>query len=133
MALTYASLTSALSSLTISGVTVVTHPPQRIPSGNLPLAYPRLPSGEQAAASFGGDSSLDVLTCDFVVLTETVAQNLQITNYADCITYMDRLNAALKSAMAANNVIDGWTARMDIEEIGETAYWAVIATVRASG
>lgn len=133
MALTYASLISELSGLTITGVTVGTHPPARIPSGNLPIAYPRLPSGEQAAAAFDGTGGLDVLTCDFVVLTETAAQNLQITNYADCVTYMDRLTTALKSAMTTSKVIDGFTVRMDIELIGETAYWAIIATVRASG
>lgn len=133
MSLTFASLASALSGLTITGVTVGTHPPQRIPSGNLPIAYPRLPSGEQAAAAFNGADGLDVLTCEFAVLVETAGQSNNVTNYADTITYMDRLNAALKAAMAANHVIDGWTVRMDIELIGETAYWAVIATVRASG
>lgn len=133
MALTFASLASALSGLSITGVTVGTHPPQRIPSGNLPIAYPRLPSGEQAAAAFNGADGLDVLTCDFVVLVETVGQSNNVTNYANTIIYMDRLNAALKAEMIAGGVIDGWALRMDIEFIGETAYWAVIATVRASG
>ena len=133
MALTFASLSSALSALAITGVTVGTHPPQRIPSGNLPIAYPRLPNGEQAASAFNGADGLDVLTCEFVLLVETAGQESNVKNYADATTYMDRLNASLKSAMATNNVIDGWTIRMDIELIGETAYWAVIATVRASG
>lgn len=133
MSLTFASLASTLGGLTVTGVTVGTHPPQRIPSGNLPIAYPRLPNGEQAAAAFNGADGLDVLACEFVILVETAAQNTNVTNYADTITYMDRLNAALKAAMTANHVIDGWAVRMDIEFIGETAYWAVVATVRASG
>lgn len=133
MALTFAFLASTLGGLTVTGVTVQAYPPQRIPSGNLPIAYPRFPTGEQAAAAFNGQDGLDVLACEFVILVETVGQSNNVTNYADTITYMDRLNAALKAAMSANHVIDGWAVRMDIEFIGETAYWAVVATVRASG
>lgn len=133
MALTFASLSSALSALTITGVTVKASPPQRIPSGDLPIAYPRFPNGEQASAAFNGAEGLDVVACDFALLVETAGQNTNVVNYADTITYMDRLNAALKTAMTTNRVIDGWSMRMDIELIGETAYWAIIATVRASG
>ena len=132
MALTFASFASTLGGLSVSGVRALTSPPQRIPSGNLPIGYPRLPAGAQQIATFTGVPGLDQLQCDYVILTEAITQNMASYNYSQAITVMDSLHAALKATMAAAVEIDGWDIRMDIESIGDSAYWAIIATVRAS-
>ena len=133
MALTFASFATALGTLTVTGVTALTSPPQRIPSGNLPIGYPRLPTGENRMATFTGIPDLDQLTCEYVVLVEAAGLSSLSANYTDSITIIDRVQAALKAEMAANLVIDSWAIRMDIELIGDTPYWAIVVTVQGSG
>jgi hypothetical protein len=132
MPLTFASFASTLGTLSVAGVTANTTPPQRIPSGILPIGYPRLPNGENRRSVLTSLPDLDQVTCDYVVLVEAAGQNTLPNNYAGTVAIMDLVHAALKAAMAANHEIDSWTIRMDIELIGETPYWAIIATVRGS-
>ena len=132
MPVTFASFASTLGSLSVAGVTAQAVPPQRIPSGILPIGYSRLPLGENKRSVLTSEPDLDQVTCDYVVLVEAAGQNTLPNNYAGTIAIMDLVHAALKATMAANHIVDGWNIRMDIEVIGETPYWAVVATVRGS-
>jgi hypothetical protein len=132
MPLTFTSFASTLGGLSVPGVQALTSPPQRMPSGNLPVGYPRLPTGGQQRSTLTSEPDLDQLRCDYVILVETVTQNMNSYNYAAALAIMDGLHAALKAEMAALHAIDGWDIRMEIEVIAEIAYWAIITTVRAS-
>ena len=71
------------------------------------------------------------LTCDLVIAVEAYGQNVQPANYAKCLTLIDALQTAL-TAEALGGVVDSWNLRMDAEQIGDTGYWVLVASVTGS-
>jgi hypothetical protein len=58
-------------------------------------------------------------------------QNTQPANYTKALALIDALQTALTTE-ALNNVVDSWQMRLDGEQIGDTAYWVIVATVTGS-
>lgn len=132
MAITATGFLSTLAGLTITGVNERATPPQQVNAGALPIGYPRLPESEAGAATFTSVTGLRSLRCEYVILINPLTLSRNSTNHGAAATAMDNLHTALATEAAANNQIDSWAMRMDVEEIGDTAYWSVVATVEAS-
>jgi len=130
--MTYTEYVAILAGLDVAGVVkVYTAPPTQLSTAQLPAQWARLPSGETAIASMGGQMGLPSLTCDLVIAVEVIGQNTQPANYAKALGIIDALQAALADE-ALGGVVDSWTLRMDGEAIGDTAYWVIVATVTGS-
>ena len=74
---------------------------------------------------------LPSLTCDLVIAVEAMGQNTQPANYAKALGVIDALQATLADE-ALGGVVDSWTMRLDAEQIGDAAYWVIVATVTGS-
>ena len=130
--MTYTEYAAMLSGLTIAGVTkAYSAPPTQLSTAQLPAMWPRLPSGETTIATMTGAAGLPSLTCDLVIAVEAYGQNTQPANYAKALAIIDALQAALADE-ALDGVVDTWQMRLDVEQIGDTAYWAIVATVTGS-
>jgi len=130
--MTYTEYAAMLSGLTIAGVTKAYNaPPTQLSTAQLPAQWPRLPIGETTIATMTGAAGLPSLSCDLVVAVETYGQNTQPANYAKCLAVIDAMQTALTTE-ALDGVVDTWTLRMDGEQIGDTAYWVIVATVTGS-
>ncbi len=128
---TYAAFIPALMDMTVTGVeAVLDEPPTQI--STLPLMYPKLPTGEGAIEAFDSSAGLLSGTCEVVVVIEALRQNLQPVNFADALSMMDALAAALEAG-AGDIGIDSWEMQIEQDIIGNTSYWLVVATVEASG
>lgn len=130
--MTYTEYVATLAGLSITGVVkAYSSPPTQLSTAQLPAQWVRLPSGETAVASLGGQMGLPSFTCDLVIAVEVIGQNTQPANYAKCLAVIDALQTALTTE-ALDGVVDTWTLRMDGEGIGDTAYWVIVATVTGS-
>jgi hypothetical protein len=130
--MTYTEYVAILAGLDVAGVVkAYTAPPTQLSTAQLPAQWARLPSGETAIASMGGQMGLPSLTCDLVIAVEVIGQNTQPANYAKTLGLIDALQATLADE-ALGGVVDSWTLRMDGEAIGDTAYWVIVATVTGS-
>ena len=130
--MTYTDYAAMLSGLTITGVTkAYGAPPAQLSTAQLPAQWPRLPSGEMTIASLTGAAGLPSLTCDLVIAVEVIGQNVQPANYAKCLAMIDALQTALTTE-ALDGVVDSWQMRLDAEQIGDTSYWVIVATVTGS-
>jgi hypothetical protein len=128
----YTEFVATLSGLTVAGVRkVYTSPPVQLSTAQLPAMWPRLPSGESTVVTMAGGLDLPVLRCDLVIAVEPWAQNTQPVNYGRALALLDALQAALADE-SAEGTVDSWTVRIGGEAIGETAFWAIIATVTGS-
>jgi hypothetical protein len=130
--MTYTEYVAILAGLDVTGVVkVYTAPPTQLSTAQLPAQWARLPQGESTVASMGGQMGLPSFTCDLVIAVEAMGQNTQPANYARALAIIDALQATLVDE-ALNNVADSWTMRLDAEQIGDTAYWVIVATVTGS-
>jgi len=130
--MTYTEYVATLAGLDVTGVVKsYTAPPTQLSTAQLPAQWARLPSGETTVASMGGQMGLPSFTCDLVIAVEAMGQNTQPANYARALAIIDALQATLVDE-ALNNVADSWTMRLDAEQIGDTAYWVIVATVTGS-
>jgi hypothetical protein len=130
--MTYTEYVAILAGLDVAGVVkTYTAPPTQLSTAQIPAQWARLPSGETAIASMGGQMGLPSLTCDLVIAVEAMQQNTQPANYTKALALIDALQTALTTE-ALNNVVDSWQMRLDGEQIGDTAYWVIVATVTGS-
>lgn len=108
------------------------HTPHMLNTADMPCLFPRIPASTNGIASFLGDNSLDRITLELVILTDPTMQSTAEASYDLVATQIDNLVAALKTEMTNNNQIDGWDVRMDYIDIGESTYYAIVATVIGS-
>jgi len=130
--MTYTEYVATLAGLVVTGVVKrYTSPPTQLSTAQLPAQWARLPQGETTIASMGGQMGLPSLTCDLVVAVEAMGQNTQPANYARALAIIDALQATLADE-ALGGVVDSWQMRLDAEQIGDAAYWVIVATVTGS-
>jgi len=130
--MTYTEYAALLAALPVTGVVkLYTSPPTQLTTAQLPAMWPRLPQGETQIVAMTGGTGLPALTCDLVIAVEVLGQNTQPANYAKALTTIDALQTAL-IAEALDGVVDSWALRLDVEQIGDTAYWVIVATVTGS-
>jgi hypothetical protein len=130
--MTYTEYAAMLAGLDVTGVTkAYTAPPTQLSTAQLPAQWPRLPSGETQVASLAGALAAPTFTCDLVIAVEAMQQNTQPANYAKALTVIGALQATLTTE-ALDGVVDSWQMRLDGEQIGDTAYWVIVATATGS-
>jgi hypothetical protein len=130
---TYVEYVATLAGLTVPGVVkAYSAPPSQLSTAQLPAMWPRLPSGERAVVTLGNGVGLTTRTLDLVLAVEAAGQGTQPTNYSRALTLIDALDAALEAA-AEDGTLDEWALRVDVEQIGDVLYWAIVATVTGSG
>ena len=130
---TYSAFVTALAGLTVTGVTrSYTEPPTQISTAGVPAMFPRIPAGAGEVEVLSGGSEISRATAELVVAIEPVAQNMTSINFAAAVTMMDSLETAFRAAIVSVG-IDAWTLQVSTVDIGVTPYWAVVATVEASG
>ena len=130
--MTYTEYAAMLSGLDVTGVVkAYTAPPTQLSTAQLPAMWPRLPSGETTIATMTGAAGLPSLACDLVIAVNAYGQGMQPVNYAAALTIIDALQTTLTTE-ALDNVVDSWQMRLDAEQIGDTAYWVIVATVTGS-
>lgn len=130
---TYAGYVADLATLSVTGVSrVYDHPPERINTADLPSLYVRLPAGENQSVTLTALRGLRQATCEVIIAVEPVRQNQNEPNFATCIGLLD----ALEDALADNALewgVDQWTMRVEVDFVGDTAYWLIVASVQGSG
>jgi len=130
---TYSAFVAALAAMTVTSVTrAYTEPPQRIASADLPVMFPRIPSGSGENESLGGTSSYSRAECELVVVLESTGQDNNSVNFPAAVTMMDNLEAAFRTNIEDIG-IDSWSINVETDFVGVTEYWLIIATVEASG
>ena len=130
---TYAAFASAVASVSVSGVTTAeTAPPSQVSTAVLPMSYPRLPELTREIVSFGYTFGLDASTVEIVFLIEPLMQNTNSANFATLTAMVDAIDTAYANA-AADVGINQWTIRQETAVLSDTPYWALVATVEASG
>jgi hypothetical protein len=131
--MTYAEYTAMLSGLTVSGVSKrFTSAPAQLSTANLPAQWPRLPQGSTEVTSLDGGAGLTTFVCDLVVAVEAVGQNTQPANWTKALQIIDAMHTALVAESESNKVIDKWALRLAQDQIGDTVYWLIVATVTGS-
>ena len=137
MAYTAAAFITALSGLSITGVTrMYTYPPETVNNADMPSAYVRLPelSNERTTMGLSGDpETIDTVQAELVLLVRSINVSDNADNFSTEVSLIDNVNAALKNAISASAPIDRWTIRQETATVGESGYWAIVATVEASG
>ena len=134
MAYTAASFITALSGLSITGVTrMFAYPPETVANADLPIAYVRLPELTNEAITLGSLPRIDNVQGELVVLIRADGLSMNTDNFSAMVGMIDSVNAALKTAAAASNRIDRWTIRQETAIVGESGFWALVASVEASG
>lgn len=130
---TYAGFVADLATLSVTGVTrVYDHPPAQLNTADLPSLYVRLPTGENQSVTLTALRGLRQATCEVVIAVEPVRQNQNEPNFETCIGLLD----ALEDAIVANALtwgVDQWSMRVEVDFVGDTAYWLIVATVQGSG
>ena len=130
--MTYTSFVNALSAITVAGVKrQYTAPPSQLSSADLPAMHPQLPEHTQDVISIASNTGLFTAACELAIVIKANQQGTAAANFAKCLTMLDALNDALTTNTAALN-IDRWAMRQDGVTYGDTAYWTIVAKVKAS-
>lgn len=130
---TYAAFATAVASVAVSGVTTKeTAPPSQVSTAILPVSYPRLPELSREIVSFGYTFGLDNSAVEVVFLIEPLMQNTNSANFSAMTALVDAIDTAYAAA-ASGIGIDRWTIRQETAVLSDTPYWALVATVEASG
>jgi len=132
---TYASFVTAVSGLTITGVTrKYAYPPQSIGTADLPASFPLIPAGGDQPIIFNQGGNLGhVMRMDFVIAYEPTAQNTNQPNFTNTVTMMDSATTALRAMTRPTQGAFSWTMRQGIVTIGNVEYWAVIVSLEGNG
>lgn len=130
---TYAGFVADLATLSVTGVTrAYDHPPAQLNTADLPSLYVRLPAGENQSVTLAALNGLRQATCEVVIAVEPVRQNRNEPNFATCIGLLDALEDAIATEALAWGV-DTWAMRVEVDFVGDTAYWLIVTTVQGSG
>lgn len=134
---TYAAFVTAISDLTITGVTRLEDTtPESIGAADLPFQFVRLPSGDFADAPVTCTEVGTTKTIDLVVCVQSSGLGLADLNYEDTVTMMDYVETALiawDAAVAQNGVLVEYSITAGDEEVGDVSFWSVVATVTIKG
>ena len=135
---TYAAFVTALTGLTVTGVTRrYTEPPQSLSTADMPAQYPLLPSGDDRPITHGQGSrpgdGLETLRLDLVIAYEPVAQNTNSANFTGLLTLMDNARTAIKAMTRPTRGPLTWSMRQGIATLAGVEYWALVISFEGVG
>ena len=130
---TFAAFADALVGLTYSGVTRnYSYPPQQISTADMPLMYPRLPEVSHDVIDLAYGVSTEQAQIELVFLVEPGGQNINEANFDAMVALLDAIDTTL-STNAATICANRWEIRQETAVFENTSFWALVATVEASG
>ena len=131
---TYTAFIAAVADLNVTGVNRVhDEPPSRIAAADMPLSFPRLPSGDHAPLTVGGyQGGWPTLRCEFIVVIHPLQLETDDVKFSDTLTVMDNIAAAMRGASLASGPIR-WTMRADTIQISTGYYHSVIVDIETTG
>ena len=128
-----ATLKAQLATLTVTGVTTVfDHPMNQVNTAQLPIMFVGFPEIEEGVATFQSRPAQEIVTIELVILVGPALHNLNDANFDTSVDLMDALRDALV-ANADDFNLDKWNIKLSTNQLGDTTYWSVIATIIASG
>ena len=132
--MSFATFVSDMTGLVVTGVRKrFDATPAQLSSAVLPAQYPRLAEVGGGVVSLTGSPGLFSGVCELVIVVKSVLQDNNTPNFDATVTLMSALDAALQTSAAAGSGIDRWAIRQDVEPIGDTNYWIIVARIEASG
>jgi len=137
---TFTSLVASISGLTITGVnTTFDYTPESLGNADLPASFVRLPVGEVGFAPADCIDSQKTRTIELVVCVKPVGLETAEQNFEDTVTMLDSVDTAVGTwayLPAQNGVAITYslsTSGTSPEIVGDTAYYAVVATITGQG
>lgn len=124
-----------LGALSVAGVKkAYTAPPAQLATANLPALYPRIPASLASTVPVlsGNSTGLRQMTAELVVVVEPLGQNTAPANFERTAALIDALHTTLETLAGTDETVDGWAMRLTAEEVGDGAYWMLVATVNGS-
>ena len=130
----YTTFVGNVAALSVTGVSrAYTEPPTRIATADMPLSFPRLPSGDHAPLTAGGfQGGWPTLRCELVVVIHAIMAETDDVKFSDTLTVMDNISVALRSASLASGPIR-WSLRTDVITLDSGFYHAVITDIETTG
>lgn len=130
-----ATFVAALGGMSVAGVKkAYTAPPAQLATAHLPALYLRIPASEAATVPVLAGNGIDLrrYTAELVIVVEPIGQNLAPANFEKTVGLIDALHDALQTLAGTDESVDGWTLRLTVEEVGDNAYWMLVAAVNGS-
>ena len=72
------------------------------------------------------------MTVDMIYAFEPVGQSTGAANFAGTLTLLDNLDTALRGLRVGKSALT-WTTSLQIVQVGQTAFWAVVANITGAG
>ena len=128
---TYTQLVTALTGMVVSaGITKLTTTPNSLNTADLPLSYPRLPSGDRGGEISTCFESGTSKTIEMVYVQDAGGQNTAAANFAALVTLADKIETAVQTlASTFTSEILTYTLSSEASTMDTTDYWALILTV----
>lgn len=130
----YTDFVNDLAALNVAGVTMTyNQPPQQVNAADCPAQYVRIPSGVEGTMTFQAPGGWPQMTADIVILVNPAMLDTNAVNFASGLTLMDALSETLRHASHLGKTLPTWSIRIDMVDVGQSVFWAVIATVTVNG
>lgn len=127
---------ATLHGLTIAGVTrKLAYPPTSIPTADCPLQWIQSPALNHGHMTFEGSGGWPTISAVLIVAIGPVSQSRQEENFEAAVDMLDAVVTALRGmGCSLGKTAPEWDVRVvgDLM-VGDHAYWAVVAEVRANG
>jgi len=116
---------TALSGLSITGVTrAYTYQALSVNTPDLPASFTRTPG---AGIDYGLETcSGNTLSLEHVIVMEPLGQEMQSVNHATALTMIDSLKTAMATLYTSS--LFTWSARINIETVGNMQHWAIVTS-----
>jgi len=122
-----------LHAMSVTGVTRATrNPPDQLNTTDLPWKFLRLPQGQEGPMTAEGEGGWPTHRAEVVILVEPVLMSTQPANFDLGVDLSDNLSIAFRATPLAQSK-NRWTIRLSQVAITDTVWWALVATVEASG
>lgn len=128
-----AGLIDDLAGMTVSGINrVYDHPMIQVNTAELPVMFIGFPEIDQEVETLVAGLAQTFITIEVILLVAPALHNLNKANFDTSAALMDATQVSLK-ANALDFGLNSWRIQMATHQMGDTTYWAVVATVTASG
>ena len=134
---TYTAFSNGVANLTVTGVRrKSTSIPDQLSPANIPYQFVRLPVGSEGPLTADGEGGWPNRTVELVIVVSPIGLSRQPTNHALALTLIDALTTTLRAVAATNTISQSklsWEIRGEIDFIGDTEYWLIVAPITGNG
>ena len=134
---TYTSFSNGVADLAVAGVErKYSNIPNMLAAADLPAQFVRLPEGSEGPLTADGEGGWPNRTVELVIAVSPVGLSRQPINHALVLTLIAALTPTLRAVAATNTISQSklsWRIRGEIDFIGDTAYWLIVAAITGNG